>query len=88
MKLKYKHHQHKCKIRKLVSSLSHRNAVEPDSLQICRGCDENAFDETLCVASIKNTSKLISGPVGSAGDFYHIAPVQHCWSNSLRSTAI
>ena len=74
---------------KLDSSLSRRNAVEPDSLQIFRECDEKAFDETLRVASTKNTNKLINGPVGSAGNFFHIVQVRfNCRLNSLRSTTI
>ena len=50
-------------------SLSHRNAVESDSLQIFRGCNENSFDETLCVASSKTTRKVTNGPIGFTGDF-------------------
>ena len=60
MKLKYRsHHKHKCKIIKFVSSLSHRNAVTPDSLQIFEGATKMLSTKLCaCVASTKNTSKL------------------------------
>ena len=69
---------------KLISFLSHRNAVKPDSLQIFEGasCDENSFDKTLCAVSFKITRKVINGKIGSAGNFYHISPLlgsgPHC----------
>ena len=89
MKFKNKHHKKKMQNQKLVPSLSHRNAVEPESLGIFRGCDEQCFQRNIVRSFFsKNTSKLINCPVSYAGDFFHIAPVQHCWLNSLCSTAI
>ena len=71
MKFKNKHHKKKMQNQKLVPSLSHRNAVEPESLGIFRGCDEQCFQRNIVRSFLsKNNSKLINCPVSYAGDFF------------------